>query len=209
MMGAVFEACDTPFPTLDHRGAKLASMESGGAADHAGMKIGDVVMMMDDIPIGPVQTFASTIKGQKPGGRVALQILRDGLYKEISVVLGDRWVGPCALPTAQHPQDLTPEQCPPQSDRGRLGMVVGPCPAFTDLPAGRHGLKIFSVRPGGAANYAQLEPGDVILGLNGKPPGSAYDFVYRIHGLRLGTKANLQIYRQGKTWDVPVTIQRG
>ena len=209
MMGAVFEACDTPFPTLDHRGAKLASMESGGAADHAGMKIGDVVMMMDDIPIGPVQTFASTIKGHKPGGHVALQILRDGLYKELSVVLGDRWVGPCALPTAQHPQDLTPEQCPPQSDRGRLGMVVGPCPAFTDLPVGIQGLKIFSVRPGGAANYAQLEPGDVILGLNGKPPGSAYDFVYRLHGLCSGTKANLQIYRQGKTQDVPITIRGG
>jgi len=209
MMGAVFEACDTPFPTLDHRGAKLASMESGGAAEHAGMKIGDVVMMMDDIPVGPVQTFASTIKGQKPGSRVALQILRDGLYKEVSIVLGDRWVGPCALPTEHHPQDLTPEQCPPQSDRGRLGMVVGPCPAFTDLPGGTQGLKIFSVSPGGAANYANLEPGDVILGLNGKPPGSAYDFVYRLHGLWPGTKANLQIYRQGKTQDVLVTIRRG
>ena len=88
-------------------------------------------------------------------------------------------------------------------------MVVGPCPAFTDLPVGKHGLKIFSVRPGGAANYAQLEPGDVILGLNGKPPGSAYDFVYRLHGLCSGTKANLQIYRQGKTQDVPITIRGG
>ena len=88
-------------------------------------------------------------------------------------------------------------------------MVVGPCPAFTDLPEGTQGLKIFSVTPGGAANYAHLEPGDVILGLNGKPPGSAYDFVYRLHGLWHGTKANLQIYRQGKTRDVPVTIRRG
>jgi len=209
MMGAVFEACDTIFPTLDHRGAKLISLESGGAAEHAGMKIGDVVMMMDDIPVGPVQTFASTISGQKPGSRVALQILRDGLYKEVSVVLGDRWVGPCALPTEQHPQDLTPEQCPPQSDQGRLGIVVGPCPAFTDLPEGTQGLKIFSVTPGGAANYAHLQPGDVIITLNGKPTGNAYDFVYRLHGLWPGTKANLQIYRQGKTQDVLVTIQRG
>jgi S1-C subfamily serine protease len=88
-------------------------------------------------------------------------------------------------------------------------MVVGPCPAFTDLPEGTQGLKIFSVTPGGAANYANLEPGDVILGLNGKPPGSAYDFVYRLHGLWPGTKANLQIYQDGKSKDIQVTIGYG
>ena len=166
-------------------------------------------MMMDDIPIGPVRTFASTIRSQKPGSRVALQLLREGLYKEVVVILGDRWQGVAALPEKTHPQDLNLEDCPPQFDKGRLGLVVGPCPPYIDLPAGSQGLRIFSVVPGQTAHQARLQPGDVILGLNGAPPGNAYNFILRVYGIRAGSRALLKVLRGTKTEDVPVTVGWG
>lgn len=209
LMGAVFEACDTIFPTLDHRGAKVVSIDPGGAADHAGLKLGDVVMMMDDIPIGPVSTFASTIRSQKPGSRVALQLLRDDLYKEVVVVLGNRWSGVAELPPENRPQELAVDDCPPQFDRGRLGLVVGPCPRYIDLPAGSQGLKIFSVVPGKTADRARLRRGDVILGLNGAPPGNSYSFILRLYGIRPGNQAVLKVLRGTKTEEIPVTVGWG
>lgn len=209
LMGAVFEACDTIFATLDHRGAKLVEMDPGGAAECAGMKLGDVVMMMDDIPVGPVRTFTSTVRSQKAGSRVALQMLRDGLYKEVFVTLGTRWKGPEAIPTESHPLELAPDDCPPQFDKGRLGLVVGPCPRYIDIPEGSQGLKILSVVPGLTAHQARLRPGDVILGLNGEAPGNAYEFILRLYGIRPGKQAFLKVLRGKATEQIPVTVGWG
>jgi S1-C subfamily serine protease len=209
LMGAVLEACDTIFPTLDHRGAKLIAMDPGGAAEHAGLKLGDVVMMMDDVPVGPVRTFASTIRSLKPGNHVALQLLRDGLYKEVVVTLGNRWRGPAELPYSSHASSLPPEDCPPQSDLGRVGLVVGPCPRYINIPPGDQGLKIYSVVPGQNAHRARLMEGDVILALNGTPPGNAYQFILRLYGIRPGQQAKIKILRGSSTEEVPVTVGVG
>jgi len=209
LMGAVFQECHTPFATLNHLGAKLVKLDPGGAAEHAGLRLGDIIMVMDDIPVGPVRSFALAVRAKKPGGRVELQLLREGLYKEVVVILGNQWRGTAELPRKTHPRDLNVDDCPPQHDRGRLGLMVGPCPAYLRLPAEAGSLRVLSVTPGLSADRAGIREGDVILGLNGKAPGNSYLFVLQLYALRAGECATLTITRKGKTENIRVTVGWG
>ena len=202
-LGARVEKCFNVFGTLGNAGLKVIRMDQGGAADCGGLRLQDEILTMNDLPIGTALNFAGLLQKMQPGTRVVFQILRDGLFREVALVLGgNRAPAPCAA--SGGPAGQTPSFYPPCRDPRRLGMTV----AASSLPA-VDGLEITSVVPGGSANYARLQPGDVITGLNGQGPGSPYDFVLRLHSFRAGTPVQLQVYRQGKAQTVTAVIRGG
>jgi serine protease Do len=92
--------------------------------------------------------------------------------------------------------------------RGKLGVVIqnvdqGLADSF-GLPQ-PEGALVSSVEKGGAAERAGLEPGDVILKINGNPTTSN-ELPAVIAGLQPGTTVNLQVWRQHSTRDVSVKL---
>jgi len=71
---------------LDRPGAVVASVEAGGAAAMANLKVGDMVTAVEGRSIGSVADLDSTVQGLTRGRPVALDVLdRAGVRKQISI----------------------------------------------------------------------------------------------------------------------------
>jgi serine protease Do len=93
--------------------------------------------------------------------------------------------------------------------RGKLGVVIqnvdqGLADSF-GLPQ-PEGALVSSVEKGGAAAQAGVEPGDVILKVNGNPVSQSNELPAVIAALQPGTSVTLQIWRQHTTHDVSVKL---
>ncbi len=94
-------------------------------------------------------------------------------------------------------------------ERGEIGVSLGPmdntvAKAF-GLPEKEGGL-VEKVNPGSPAEKAGIRRGDIILKLNGVPVKDRNDLVLRLSQVAPGTTVQLQIYRNGETRTVPVTL---
>ena len=69
-----------------------------------------------------------------------------------------------------------------------------------------YALEIHSVGKGGPADKAGLLPGDVIVGLNGKPFSGVYELQGTARSFRAGQTITLNIDRAGTAIAVPVTL---
>jgi len=93
--------------------------------------------------------------------------------------------------------------------RGKLGVSIQDVnQALADSfglakPAG---ALVSSVEKGSPAAKAGLEPGDVILGIDGKTLASAGDLPAAVALKKPGEAARLQVWRQGATRDIEVRV---
>jgi len=70
------------------QGAQLRSVEKGGAADKAGLKVGDVITKVDDQVIDGSESLVATIRGHRPGDSVQITYLRGGQTHTTTSALG-------------------------------------------------------------------------------------------------------------------------
>ena len=69
-------------------GGQLQSVESGGAADKAGLEKGDVITKVDADIVDGSESLVATIRGHRPGDKVAITYLRDGKTQTATADLG-------------------------------------------------------------------------------------------------------------------------
>ncbi|MHB8753878.1 MAG: Do family serine endopeptidase [Candidatus Acidiferrales bacterium] len=95
-------------------------------------------------------------------------------------------------------------------ERGYLGVYIGPLSADMakefNYTGGGNGALVGDVTPGSPAAKAGLKRGDIILGLNGEPLTSYGDLTARVANTAPGTPVQLKIFRDGKTFELPVTL---
>jgi serine protease Do len=93
--------------------------------------------------------------------------------------------------------------------RGRMGVSIQ---EVNQSLADSFGLKkpagalVSSVEKGGPAAQAGLEPGDVILGINGKEIGSSGELPAIVAGMTAGETVRLQVWRHGTARDINVKV---
>ncbi len=93
--------------------------------------------------------------------------------------------------------------------RGHLGVAIQSVDADMAKAFGlTHGggALVSEVTPGSPAAKAGIEPGDIILALNGQPVSGPDDLSVNISETSPGTTVHLKIARNGQTHDVPVTL---
>lgn len=147
----------------DNRGALVAQVQAGGAAEKAGIEPGDVIVGFNGQPIDESSQLPPIVGAMAPGTRATVTVLRDGKKRDFTVVLttlaqnaladgspssgaGRPGAGPAASsnPLGIVGQDLDAD------DRKQLGLKAG------------EGVGIARVE-GLAARSAGLRQGDVIL----------------------------------------------
>lgn len=69
-------------------GAEVATVESGSAADKAGVKVGDVVTKFQDLAISDPNQLTAAVREQPAGASVKVTVLRDGKEQQLNVTLG-------------------------------------------------------------------------------------------------------------------------
>jgi len=99
--------------------------------------------------------------------------------------------------------------------RGRIGVQIAPVTKEVaeslNLPKGAtsqgpQGALVQSVEAGAPAEKAGVEPGDIILKVDGKVVDKSGDLPRMIGALKPGSKAVLQVFRRGATKDLTVTV---
>jgi hypothetical protein len=75
---------------FNESGVKVAAVSDGSAADQAGLKIGDVIIALDDTEITDLRSYANLLREYKPGDTVRLKYRRDQKIVEVEITLGSR-----------------------------------------------------------------------------------------------------------------------
>ncbi|MCL5667112.1 MAG: trypsin-like peptidase domain-containing protein [Patescibacteria group bacterium] len=70
-------------------GAYVDSVVSGGPADKAGIKAGDIVLEVNRQPLDQNHELDMTVRQYQPGNQVSMTILRDGQKQDVAVLLGE------------------------------------------------------------------------------------------------------------------------
>ena len=106
-------------------------------------------------------------------------------------------------------RELLPQLRTGKITRGMIGVSVGLIPeeAVDELGLeSRRGALVASVTPGGPAARGGLEPGDVIIGYNGKPVASRDELVQMVVGTKPGTTVPVRVIRNKEERTVSVTV---
>jgi len=143
----------------DTKGALVADVTSGSPAEKAGLKPGDVVIALDGKPIDNGSELSRTIASKAPGASMTVEVVRDGARKSMPVTLGT------------FPDAAADNESESASDQGRIGLSLQPVtPEIAgqlNLPRDLRGLYVGEVVPGSKAETAGIQPGDVIVSVNG------------------------------------------
>ncbi len=94
-------------------------------------------------------------------------------------------------------------------NRGRIGVTIQGVNRDLAESLGLdspRGALVNSVEPDGPAAKAGLQPGDIILAVDGKPVASSNELPRMIGETRPGMAVNLQVWRKGASRDLRVTV---
>lgn len=93
--------------------------------------------------------------------------------------------------------------------RGRIGVQIGEVTKDVAESLGlpkAAGALVRSVEPGGPAEKAGLEAGDIVTRFDGKPVEKWSDLPRLVGNTKPGTKSTLQVLRRGSTRDLGITV---
>jgi serine protease Do len=148
-------------------GALVAKVEPGSAAAQAGIKAGDVILKYDGSAIADAGQLSVRVSGSAPGGKATLDMIRDGKPLTIVAVIGSATSGGVAKNAEAAP------------DAAHLGMRLRPLTPEEREQAGVSAGLVVEEASGRAAE-AGIQPGDVVLSVDGAPVRSVVQLRARV-----------------------------
>ncbi|VTU35553.1 putative periplasmic serine endoprotease DegP-like precursor [Variovorax sp. PBS-H4] len=173
-------------------GALVSNVEKGGPADEAGLRSGDVIRKVDGEPIVASGDLPALIGQKKPGSRITLDVWRQGERHEISARLGD--AGEKTSAVAKNDA---------AAGHGKLGLALRPLQPQEKREA-RVDAGLLIEDAGGPAAMAGVQPGDVLLAINGTPAKTVEQV--REVAAKADKSVALLIQRDGDRIFVPVRL---
>lgn len=189
----------------DAQGVVLASIQPAGAIGEAEPRLadGDILVAVNGRPVANVaelRVLTQSLTAGARGRRTVLASVRRGGALLVSVV-------------PLHAENE--RQVTPQARKAWLG--VSSQPLTVKLGArlaikAEGGARLTRVYPGTPAAAADLRVGDVVLAVDGDPVTArraedADAFATQIRQYSPGSQADLTVWREGRTIQVPVTLQ--
>ena len=176
-------------------GALVFNVERGGPAERAGLKSGDVIRAANGKAIVASIDLPAMMTLSKPGDKVALDVWREGKLVRIDATLGN------ANDRPRRGQDTQLAEAVDNS--AKLGLTLRPLESVERRRSGiANGLVIEDAA--GAALVAGIEPGDVLISVNGRPVNSVEQVRDMVS--KASKSVALLIQRGGDKIFIPVRI---
>jgi serine protease Do len=178
------------------QGALVSSVEPGGPAAKGGLQPGDVITALNGVPVTDSTSLPSQVAGLSPGTSAKVTVWRDKSAKDLSVTIG-------ALKDAKTASANTGGADSASAQDARLGVAVRPLtPEERQNDSLSRGLLV--QQSNGAAANAGIQPGDVILAVNGQPVTSVQQLKSMVQ--HAGDSIALLIQRDNAQIFVPVDL---
>ena len=176
-------------------GALISNVERGSPAEKAGLKSGDVIRRANGKTIVSSGELPALMTLSKPGDKVALDVWREGKLVRIDATLGD---------AAEKPRRGQDQELAGATDNSaKLGLSLRPLEPIERRQSGiAAGLVIEDAS--GAALIAGVEPGDVLIAVNGRPVSSVEQVRDMVS--KASKSVALLIQRGGEKIFLPVRI---
>jgi serine protease Do len=142
-------------------GALVSSVEKDGPAAKAGLQPGDVILGVNGKPIERYGELSGQIAAMKPGADATLDVWRAGKKQNVSVKVTELKEQQQQAKLGGRPKDRATNQA------SQFGLTVRPLDPQEKEQAETQGNLVVEEVTGPAAS-AGVQPGDIILGVNGK-----------------------------------------
>lgn len=137
-------------------GAIVLDVQPGSPAANAGLLQSDVILNVDGTPINFSGDVSTLVTMAAPGQQMEMDVWRDGRLKHLTVKLGDAGKA-----------GNSPTPAPTKPNKGLLGLELRLLQPGERIAMGKSsGLLVESVS--GPAKESGIQPGDVLLSINGK-----------------------------------------
>jgi len=199
-------------PGANVTGAWVVEVTSGGPADKAGMKVGDVIVKVTDQAINAGNDLAKVLGTFKPGDSVKVSVQRSGSTTpvDLQVTLGSNPTTASQAFLGIRFQMLPLIDRQPRVPNGQNNGQVPPNLPFRGLPNGVNAaLRVGAVTTGSPADKAGVKAQDLITQVNGKAVTTPNDFVTQVKAAKVGDTFTLTIIRNNDTANpltIPVTL---
>ncbi len=151
------------------RGAVIRQVESGTAADAAGLAAGDVIAELDGEAITGASDLRQRIGLLRAGTEIALRVIRPDGELTVDAVLSE-------MPTAMVSEAADTSLAALAG--AQFGELQSGMPGFEEV----EGVAVHAVAPGSRAESLGLLEGDVVTALNHRPVSSLDELNERIEG---------------------------
>lgn len=156
----------------DARGVIVSEVQSGGAAEKAGIKRGDVITAFDGREVVDPNSFRNEVASTAPGSTVTLTIQRGTTSQQVNATLGE-------FTAEQSNEQNGSSQDSNKAPTGKLGLAVQPLTPDIAAQFGisntTQGVVVARVDPNGPAADTGIQQGDVIEQVNQQTVRSASD----------------------------------
>ena len=136
-------------------GALVGSVEKDSPAAKAGLEPGDVILAINGKDIGASNELPAIVSSMSPGESARLQVWRKGGARQLEVQVGKFDDEKLAAGDA------------PEAAKGRLGVTLRPLTPDEQRRAEVNGGVVVQ-NVAGAAAKAGIQPGDIVLSVNGE-----------------------------------------
>jgi len=176
------------------KGALISGVENGSPADKAGLKRGDLVIMLDGKKIEDPTSLRNQVSSAAPGTKADISVIREGKEKSITVALDEYHEKKVEKKTEFNnvlngitTQELTP------SLRDRM-----------NLSADINGVVITNVGPESQA-HGLLQPNDIIEEVNRTPIQNAQEYEGAVSKIGEKDTVLLLVHRNGGSVYLTIT----
>jgi len=171
------------------KGVYVAKVYEGDPADKAGMKAGDVILMIDDKKIRTSRDLSLTIAGSLVGEEVDVQLIREGKEKLLKVKLGKR-----------------PENGPETINENqgfdlfgfRLKQLDEDIARKLGYPENIKGLVVIEIEPGSEASSTVVRHGDLLMEINHNKVATIKEYRQYLKAIDKGKAVQL-LFRRGNS----------
>ncbi|QIL83441.1 DegQ family serine endoprotease [Diaphorobacter sp. HDW4A] len=174
-------------------GALVSNVEKGGPADKAGLQSGDVIRSVNGQKIVASGDLPAVVGMATPGTKIDMEIWRQGKREQLSATLGN--ASDKISKVASNGND--------KASRGKLGVSLRPLQPDERKQAGVDAGLLIEQAQGPAAK-AGIQPGDVLLAVNGTPAKDVEQVREAI--AKAGKSVALLVQRDGSRIFVPVQL---